>query len=192
MFIGVHLSSSMPTIRVVQYPSSMKESAWMCGLCLCMHVFMQRVSKVAMAISPVLNRNLSLTRRCEIGIAAFLCWDLYRMLSDVRCKEYSLPKGSLFLASQTIYNLQGVCLAAVQITASKDPHWHPWHVGTARLSELSVEEMFAHIRCQSSNAQVSCRSYWKASARVCMKHGRKMQNVNPPERKPEPALSAEE
>lgn len=145
--------------------------------------------EVAMCSAGILHRDLSLLARTEVALSGFLALDLYRMLADARCARLNLPKGSQFMAPQTMYNLQGLCLSVACIACSKDPDWHPWAVGTARLSELSVEEWFSHLRRQSPNSQLSARAFFQASSRQLLKHGRLLNKEKPIKRKAAPCLS---
>lgn len=145
--------------------------------------------EVAMCSAAVLHRDLSLLARTEVALSGFLALDLYRMLSDARCSRLNLPKGSQFMAPQTLFNLQGLSLAVACIACSKDSNWHPWAVGSARLSELSVEEWFSHLRRQSPNAQLSARGFFQAASRQLLKHGRLLNKEKPMKRKESPCLS---
>lgn len=142
-----------------------------------------------MCISSLLHRNMTLQDRAEAGLAGFLSLDLFRMVAEEKCDAFCLPRGSLFMAGQTCFNIQGVALSAAVMTLCKDANWHPWKQGTCRLSELPVEEWFSLLRRQSSNAQLSARGYFAAGARTMLKHGKLLNKEKPMERKPEKPLT---
>lgn len=142
-----------------------------------------------MCISPLLHGNLPLADRAEIGLAGFIACDLWFMLAQDRCAQMGLPKGSCSMAPQTIYNLQGCALVAVVMTITMQEAWAPWRNGQCRLSELPIEEWFSLLRRQSSNAQLSCRSFWQAGTRQALKHGTFLNKEKADKRHTEPALS---
>lgn len=47
--------------------------------------------------------------------------------------------------------------------------WCPWQYGTARLSELSIEQLFGRLRRRQSNAQLSPMQFWEASQREMLR-----------------------
>ena len=145
-----------------------------------------------MCVSSLLHRSMTLQDRAEAGLAGFLSLDVFRMVAEEKCEEWGLPRGSLFLAGQTCFNIQGVALSAAVLTLCKDANWHPWKQGTCRLSELPVEEWFSLLRRQSANAQLSARGYFAAGARTLMKHGRLLNHEKAMERKPEKPLTEDE
>lgn len=120
---------------------------------------------VALNLSPSIHKDLNLLQRCEVALSGYILCDLMRMLADARCEKQGLPKNSFFLAPQTCSNMQAVALGTVSICVSKPPWWTPWKYGQARLSEISIEQFFAHIRRQSQTSQHTARSFWTASAR---------------------------
>lgn len=146
--------------------------------------------QVALCTSPLLHRNLSLSDRCELSLAGFLVLDLYRMYAESECSKAT--KGSFFMAPQTMFNLQGVALSTALITISKDDHFHPWKVGTVRMSEMAVEEWFGLQRKQSANSQLSARGFWKAGARTQLHHGKLLNKEKCMQHKPEPCLTEEQ
>jgi hypothetical protein len=64
------------------------------------------------------------------------------------------PTGSTFWAAQTVVNMQSCCLAGILVTITKDEAFSPWRAGSARMSEISIEEQFSFLRRQSANAQL--------------------------------------
>ena len=128
----------------------------------------------AMALAPALHRDLTLLQRCELGLTAFLSLDIFRMISSAKCREKGLPTGPLFMAPQTVFNLQGVALSVIAMCVSKPKGWTPWKRGSARASELTVEQFFSFIRAQSSNSQHTARSYWTAATRQNLRTGARM------------------
>ena len=77
---------------------------------------MQLAPEVAMCISSLLHRNMTLQDRAEAGLAGFLSLDLFRMVAEEKCDAFCLPRGSLFMAGQTCFNIQGVALSAAVMT----------------------------------------------------------------------------
>lgn len=135
--------------------------------------------EVALSISGLLTKSLSMEERCEISVSGFCLLDIFSIYADKRCSELRLPTGSLFLAKQTARNLQGVSLASLIITVAKDRHMAPWKHGSVRLAELSIEQFFGELRSQSSTAQLGCRSYWQASARHALKYVKELEAQKP-------------
>lgn len=157
-----------------------------------LHENTQPAPEVAMCVSSLLHRNMTLQDRAEAGLAGFLSLDLFRMVAEEKAEELAVPRGSLFMSGQTCFNIQGVALSATVLTLCKDANWHPWKQGTCRLSELPVEEWFSLLRRQSSSSQLSARGYFAAGARTMMKHGKLLNNEKPMERKPEKSLTEDE
>ena len=124
----------------------------------------------------------ALKERRSAALAGFLCLDLFQMCAHQTCVKMKLPKGSCFLAPQTVHNLQGTALATVVICATKDTGFEPWSFDHCRLSEISVEEYFGMLRSRSSNSQLSTRGYFYASALQAM---RSNYALNKTKRKPE-------
>ena len=149
---------------------------------------------VALCIAPSLHRELKLSERCELALSGFMALDVFRLLADQKCADMRLPKGSCFMAGQTIQNLQGTALAIVAMAASKEADFKPWKKGTARLSEMSIEEHFGRLRATSSNSQLSTRSYWYASALQAKRMSDALNKLKPSEviGKLEPPLTGEQ
>lgn len=123
----------------------------------------------ALCICPSNHKNMTVSQRCELSLTGFLALDLFKLVADKLCQEKRGPRGSCFMASQTVLMLQSTALTTVVICCTKEPEWNPWHYGFQRLSEQSIEQHFGHLRCQATNAQLSTRAYWLASARTMMK-----------------------
>ena len=134
---------------------------------------------------------MSLRERCETALAGFVAIDVYRLLADRKCAERKLPKGSLFMASQTASTVQLCGLSVAIMCLTKDPAWDPWRAGHGRASEASVEQHFGFLRKQSANAQLSARAYWQASARQSLRMNKVLQK-QAPVTKGEPSLTPEE
>ena len=47
--------------------------------------------------------------------------------------------------------------------------WCPWQFGSARLSELSIEQLLGRLRRRQSNAQLSPMQFWEASQREMLR-----------------------
>ena len=125
--------------------------------------------QVALNIAPLLTKSLSLEQRVETAVSGFVCIDLFTALASVKCTKMGLPKGSCFMAGQTSFNLQSICLAAIVIAVTKSPEMNPWKYGSCRAAELSIEQFFGCLRSQSSTAQLSCRAYWQAGSRNALR-----------------------
>ena len=117
--------------------------------------------------------------RCEIALSGFVAVDVYRLVADSECARRKLPKGSMFMASQTSSSLQLSALSAAIVTLTKEATWDPWRVGHGRASELSIEQHFGFLRQQSSNSQLSARGYWQASARQTLRMNKILQKQAP-------------
>ena len=112
---------------------------------------------------------MSVQDRVLNALTGFILLDVFKMVSDIACSSRNLPRGTLFLACETYRNLQHVALGLVAYCLCKDSEQDPWSRGHQRLTELGVEEWFGRIRLQSSNAQHSARSFFKASAREMLR-----------------------
>ena len=146
-----------------------------------------------MCMAPLLHKRLPLAARCEIALSGYLALDLFKLKADQKCEQLYAPTGSTYMAPQTQHNLQGVALMTAVICCTKEATWSPWTYGQSRLSELSVEEWFSHLRKQSPNSQLSCRAYWKAGARTQLSHGQKLLECKAIDFKEgEPALTEEQ
>ena len=119
--------------------------------------------KVGLCVASLLNKMLTTMERVETGLAGFLCVDIFRILAAHKCDKMRLPTGSTFMASQTCSNLQSCALASVVMCVTKHREFDPWRSGDCRLSELSIEQYFGHLRIQSSNSQLSTRAYFHAA-----------------------------
>ena len=123
----------------------------------------------ALCISPALHKDLSMMARCENALSGFLLLDMFRLLAEGHCKSHGLARGSTFMAGQTCYNMAGVALTTAAMCYSKPSALCPWLQGTARLSEMTIEELFGMLRGQTGNSQLSSRQYFQASARYMLK-----------------------
>ena len=120
----------------------------------------------ALCVAPHLHKSMSTQTRCQSAMEGIILLDLFRLVADTSCNREGLPKGSRWIAPQTSDNLASVAMSMVVLAASKpNGTWDPFSQGHARYSELPIEEWFGHLRVQSSNAQLSARSYWRAAAR---------------------------
>ena len=132
-----------------------------------------------MNISPLLHKCLSMAERVETAISGYLCLDLFQVLASELCSKRSLPTGSMFLAQQTMRDLQACSLAAIVIGLTKGPDLEPWRRGFGRLSELAIEQLFGQLRSQSGNSQLTCRGYWQANARNAIKLTKNLHREEP-------------
>ena len=145
-----------------------------------------------MCVASLLHTRLTLMQRAEIAVAGFVSLDIFRLLAAKRCSALALPTGSTFMSPQTLFNIQGVALSALVVTVTKEENWHPFSHGQCRLSELGVEEWFSLLRRQSSNAQLTTRGFFQASARTTMHHGKILNKLMPRSKTPEPPLTDEQ
>lgn len=143
-------------------------------------------------MAPVMSKNLSVIQRAECGLCGFLALDMFKCMAEARCASLEMPKGSMFMAPQTVYNLQGAALSIVCLCIQKDENWNPFRYGSARLTEMGVEEWFSLLRKQSCNAQLSARSFFQAAGRAQMKHGRLLNNLKATDSPPQPALTEDQ
>ena len=125
-----------------------------------------------MNLAPLLHTDLTMETRAELAAAGFTALELFKLLSEERCRDMKLPKGSCQMAPQSIANLVGVSLHVLVMSVTLDPEMDPWRFGTLRLSELPVEQWFSACRAQSNNSQLSTRGYWQASARTSLKNSK--------------------
>ena len=126
-----------------------------------------------------MHTNIELVTRCELALSGFLCLDLFRMTAEEKTLAMKMPKGSGFMASQTVGNLQGCCLSVVAIALTLDPNWQPWRHGHARLTELPIEQWFSFLRSQSPNSQLSARAFFQASCRMSLKNNKQLMREKP-------------
>lgn len=125
-----------------------------------------------LAKGPLTHRRMSMVHRVENLLCGFVLVDLYRLIASRECKKRSLPAGTLFLAEETLRNIQQCALGGLSVCLTKDPLGDPFAHGHARLSELSVEEWFGRQRVQSPSAQLTARAYWAAVCRTMLKDKR--------------------
>ena len=135
--------------------------------------------QVALNIAPLLTKSLNLEQRVETAVSGFVSIDLFAALATLKCTKSGLPTGSCFMAGQTAFNLQSVCLAAIVIGVTKSPEMNPWKYGSCRVAELAIEQFFGTLRNQSSTAQLSCRAYWQAGSRDALKVVRELEKQKP-------------
>jgi hypothetical protein len=119
-----------------------------------MHLWDTLGAQVALNLAPLLHRTFPLALRAEVGVSGFVALDLFRMLAEDQCRKMKAPTGSTFWAAQTVVNMQSCCLAGILVTITKDEAFSPWRAGSARMSEISIEEQFSFLRRQSANAQL--------------------------------------
>lgn len=107
--------------------------------------------------------------RAENCMTGFCLLDLFQMVAAKETARRHLPQGSLFLAPETVRNLQQSALGLLTFLVGKDPSGNPWKAGDHRLGELHIERHFGRLRSQSASAQLNARTFWRASARDLMK-----------------------
>ena len=119
-----------------------------------------------------MHKSLNAAERCECAMTGYVTLDLFSLLAEAKCKSLGLPRGSLFLAPQTLLNLQLVCLSTIVVCASKQRVGDVWARGHCRMTELGIEEWFGRLRSQSSNAQLTSRGFWRAATRQMLHESR--------------------
>lgn len=115
--------------------------------------------------APSSHRTMRMSDRVQNSLCGFALLDVFRMLADREASRRGMPRGALFLAPETVRNLQQVCLGVLSVCLSKSPEGDPWCNGHHRLTELPVEQHFGRLRVQSSSAQLTAKSFWVACAR---------------------------
>ena len=136
-----------------------------------------------------MHKTYDIKSRCEAAMSGFILLDLFKLVSELACRRRGLPRGALWIAPQTSENLQQVALSVIIQCASK-PDVGDFHsAGHCRMTELPVEEWFSRLRCQSSNAQLDARAYWKAACREMLRASR-LQDQEVPACRSLPPLNA--
>lgn len=142
-----------------------------------------------LAQAPSMHKTYDIKSRCEAAMSGFILLDLFKLVSELACRQRGLPRGALWIAPQTSENLQQVALSVIIQCASK-PDVGDFHsAGHCRMTELPVEEWFSRLRCQSSNAQLDARAYWKAACREMLRASR-LQDQEVPACRSLPPLNA--
>lgn len=121
---------------------------------------------VALCVSPSVHTDLNTMERCEAALCGFILQDLWKLVSDQTQQELQVATGSTWLAGQTMANLQGCALSTVALCVGKSSTWLPWRFGRGRLSEISIEEHFGHLRCQTRSSPHD-HSSMQMLARAC-------------------------
>ena len=62
-------------------------------------------------MGAALHTHISLAERAEWALTGFCCLDLFKMLASERCEDMGLPKGSCYMAGQTVASLQNSALS---------------------------------------------------------------------------------
>ena len=128
----------------------------------------------ALCLSPGLRGDMSLAHRCENALTGHLCLDLFSLLADDICQQMKLPRGSTFLAPQTVSSLQSCALNTALLCFTKDTGFSPWSKGAGSLCELPIEHFFGRLRCQQANAQLTSRQFLHAGARDACQMSKKL------------------
>ena len=129
---------------------------------------------VALTLSSCFHTYLNLTQRCENALSGYIALDIFKMIAEDYCTNEGLPRGSCFLAPQTMVNMQACALSLITVCVSKDPSFAPWNHGFGRMTELAIEQTFGHLRVQSRNAQLSTRAFMQADARQALRHSKQL------------------
>ena len=112
---------------------------------------------------------MSLEDRAENCMAGIVLLEVFQMLAQAETDRRGLPRGSLYLAPETVRNLIHSAFGVLALSVSKPEQGNPFKHGEQRITELPIERWFGRLRSQSQNAELSARSYWIASARDMMK-----------------------
>lgn len=139
-----------------------------------------------------MHTKLGLAERCELSLSGFCAMDLFFLLATKKCSDLRLPRGSMFMASQTMANLQSIALTVATMTLSKPASFVPWAHGSARLTEASIEQWFGLLRKQTANSLLSTRQFFFASARQSLRHSKLLNKMRAGPKLEERKLSEEE
>ena len=120
-----------------------------------------------MANAALMHRRMSTTDRLENAITAFVCLDIFHMLSTRLADAHQVPHDTLFFAHTTLQHLLELCGSIVIIcgTIEKDSC-----ILIHRLTELGIEVWFGGARGQMPSAQLSVRDYMTCQARAMRRH----------------------
>ena len=139
-----------------------------------------------------MHRSMKLMMRCQASMEGFLILDMFKITAEATAKRKGLPRGACFLAPQTLENLQLVAMSTILVCISKEEEGDPFARGHLRMTELGIEEWFGRLRVQSSNAQLSAKSYWQAAARDMVRASRRSTSKSGTMETTKPALTDEE
>ena len=114
------------------------------------------------------------------------------MLAEQKVTELQLPRGSLFMASQTCFNIQGVALSTVLIAISKTPDFQPWTYGHARLSELPVEGVVQLLEKPKQQQSADMQGLLSSRLPATNQARKHFKTQNPVSRAGEPPLTEQE
>ena len=89
---------------------------------------------------------MPLEMRAENCLCGVMLLDLFQMISNQESSRRGLPRGSLFLAAETVKNLQHSAMGVISVALSKSTEGSPWTRGEQRLSELGIEQHFGRLR----------------------------------------------
>eukprot|EP00435_Cladocopium_sp_Y103_P017067 s1083_g4.t1 len=115
--------------------------------------------------APMLHKSMPLAIRTENAMCGFVLMDLWKLMADRLASQRGLQRGTLWLANQSMRNIQSIALSLITVALSKHPIGNFWSHGHVRLGEVAIEEHFGRLRAQSSSANLTARSYWKAACR---------------------------
>lgn len=92
----------------------------------------------ALCVGPHLHRQMSLQDRCETCVAGFVLWDLWQLLAAKGEASHELPAGSHSMATETVSNLQNLCLSMVALCLGKSVAWIDCETGSKSLVLLQT------------------------------------------------------
>ena len=198
----VHFHNSHPFCRRILFPSTVcsTPSSFTSQDCSfssmtvpwCLQGSLVHNVVVALCLAGLMHRDLTLLERCQAAVAGFCLLDIFQLLASAKAKRERLVSGSLFMARQTVQNLQACALSALIYTVTKPVEFGPFAHGTLRMSEQMIEGWFGTLRVQSQNAQLSARSYWQAAARRLLRQNQSLNKLKIPRASPEKPLADRE
>ena len=113
----------------------------------------------------MLHKSMPLAIRTENAMCGFVVMDLWKLMADRLASKRGLQRGVLWMANQSMKNIQSIALSLITVALSKHPIGDFWSHGHVRLGEVAIEEHFGRLRVQSSSANLTARSFWKAACR---------------------------
>lgn len=137
------------------------------------------------------HKTMSVANRVHNALTGYVLLDVFKHLADLKCRRDGYPKGALFLAAETMKNLQFVAMGVVSVCLTKPASGDPWIRGHQRLTELAVEEHFGSLRVQQTSAQLTARTYWRASARTMIRAHKNAKPLEAPTDEVKPLPSRE-
>eukprot|EP00438_Fugacium_kawagutii_P001566 Skav235500 [mRNA] locus=scaffold3432:23399:30233:- [translate_table: standard] len=143
---------------------------------------------VALSVAPLFHKKMTLKERTELSVSGYVLWDLWCLLAAKKEASEQAFVGSFSMARETVTNLQQLSLSL----ATMADDWSPWSVGNARLSEISIEQLFGRLRRSTANAQLTPMQFWQSSQREMLHAWKRCARDASPIEIAEPPLSEAE